>query len=77
MASYDSGSFTISPTSAAPHDILRLNTHTAGHQGLNGGMDAFDHDLNFEGDGMLYVTACLAPPFASILERTGVLIPEH
>jgi hypothetical protein len=60
MAGYDT--LTISSTTsaaAAPNgDILRLTTPDTGHLT----MDAFDHDLNFEGDGLLCV-----PSFTTIL----------
>ncbi|KAL2062815.1 hypothetical protein VTL71DRAFT_5887 [Oculimacula yallundae] len=53
MASYDTGSLTLSSLSAAPNDILRLTTTNTGQRPLPGrGMDAFNHDLNFEGEGM-------------------------
>lgn len=55
MAAYDAGSFTISSMTAAPNDILRLSTPDNGHHMLGGRMDAFDHDLGFEGEGLLYV----------------------
>ncbi len=55
MAGYDTGSLTLSSMTAAPNDILRLTAPNNGQQTLGGGMDAFDHDLNFEGEGLLYV----------------------
>ncbi|KAL5315508.1 hypothetical protein ACEPPN_016376 [Leptodophora sp. 'Broadleaf-Isolate-01'] len=60
MASYETGSLTISSVigtaARAPNDILRLTTTNNGqHQLLGGGMDTFDPDLGFEGEGMLYV----------------------
>lgn len=41
-----------SMTNVAQNDILRLTTPD-GHLG-GPGMDAFDHDLNFEGENLLY-----------------------
>jgi hypothetical protein len=52
MAAYDAGSFTIS-SMTAPNDILRLSTPDNNHQMLGASMDAFDHDLGFEGEGLL------------------------
>lgn len=54
MANYDTGSLTISSMTAAPNDILRLTTPDATHM-LGASMDAFDHDINFDGEGLLYV----------------------
>ncbi|CZT07902.1 related to acid phosphatase [Rhynchosporium agropyri] len=55
MAGYDTGSLTISSLSAAPNDILRLTASNNGQHQLPGhGMDAFDHDLNFEGEGIFF-----------------------
>lgn len=56
MAGYDTGSLTLSSMTVAPNDILRLTAPNNGQQTLGGGMDAFDHDLNFEGEGLLYAT---------------------
>jgi hypothetical protein len=55
MALYDTGSLTISSMTAAPNDILRLATPENSHQMLSRSMDAFEHNLNFDGDGLLYV----------------------
>lgn len=49
---YDSGSLIM--TAPSSDDILRLSGPDNSREML-GGMDAFDHDLNFEGDGLLYV----------------------
>lgn len=58
MAGYDAGSLIM--TASTSDDILRLSGPDNGREML-GGMDAFDHDLNFEGDGLLYdpYTLCL------------------
>jgi hypothetical protein len=53
MAGYDTGTLTISSMNVAHHDILRLTAPESGPMNLNH-MDAFDHDLNFDGD-LLYV----------------------
>jgi hypothetical protein len=62
---YDSGSLTISSITTAPKDILRLTTPDRRHpqsqslslgsdmMGGGMGMDAFEHDLGFDGDGLL------------------------
>jgi hypothetical protein len=51
MAGYDAGSLIM--TASTSDDILRLTGPDNGREML-GSMDAFDHDLNFEGDGLLY-----------------------
>ena len=51
MAGYDAGSLIM--TASTSDDILRLSGPDNGREML-GSMDAFDHDLNFEGDGLLY-----------------------
>jgi hypothetical protein len=58
MAGYDAGSLIM--TASTSDDILRLSGPDNGREML-GSMDAFDHDLNFEGDGLLYdsTTLCL------------------
>jgi hypothetical protein len=58
MAGYDAGSLIM--TASTSDDILRLSGPDNGREML-GSMDAFDHDLNFEGDGLLYdsFTLCL------------------
>jgi len=43
--------------SSAQNDILRLSAPNSGHLGAPG-MDAFDHDLNFEGENLLYLFFC-------------------
>jgi hypothetical protein len=53
-------------TATSSNDILRLSGPDNGHQMLGGGMDAFDHDLNFEGDGLLYVPSCSFPSHENI-----------
>jgi hypothetical protein len=60
MAGYDAGSLIM--TASTSDDILRLTGPDNGREML-GSMDAFDHDLNFEGDGLLYdsFTLCLNP----------------
>jgi hypothetical protein len=60
MAGYDAGSLIM--TASTSDDILRLSGPDNGREML-GNMDAFDHDLNFEGDGLLYdsFTLCLNP----------------
>jgi hypothetical protein len=45
-----------SMTNVAQNDILRLTAPDSGHLGAPG-MDAFDHDLNFEGENLM----CLFP----------------
>jgi hypothetical protein len=58
MAGYDAGSLIM--TASTSDDILRLSGPDNGREML-GSMDAFDHGLNFEGDGLLYdsFTLCL------------------
>jgi hypothetical protein len=51
MVGYDAGSLIM--TASTSDDILRLSGPDNGREML-GSMDAFDHDLNFEGDGLLY-----------------------
>jgi hypothetical protein len=53
MAGYDAGGLIM--TASTSDDILRLSGPDNGREML-GAMDAFDHDLNFEGDGLLYVS---------------------
>jgi hypothetical protein len=49
------------------HDILRLSAPDSGHL-VAPAMDAFDHDLNFEGENLL----CLFPPSVlSLLHSLG------
>jgi hypothetical protein len=62
MAGYDTGTLTVASTSSsrreinvAQHDILRLTTPGAALLGGPLEMDAFDHDLTFETDGLLCV----------------------
>jgi hypothetical protein len=43
-------------TATTSNDILRLSGPDNSHEMLGRGMDAFDHDLNFEGDGLLCVS---------------------
>jgi len=64
MASYDTLtiSASISPTAAAPDDLLRLTAPDSSM--LVGSMDAFDHDLNFNAEGLLSV---LLPVSLSII----------
>jgi hypothetical protein len=59
MASYDTLTM-----NSAPNDILRLSAPDSGRMIT---MDAFDHDLNFEGDGLLYVP--YSPMYISIEEN--------
>jgi hypothetical protein len=54
MASYDTGTLTISRMNVAQHDILRLTTPDSTVMNSLNAMDPFDHDLNFDGD-LLYV----------------------
>jgi hypothetical protein len=60
MAGYDAGSLIM--TASTSDDILRLTGPDNGREMLSS-MDAFDHDLNFEGDGLLYdsFALCLNP----------------
>jgi hypothetical protein len=53
--SYDN-TLTISSsmTNVAQNDILRLTSPDSAH--MLPGMDAFDHDLNFEGNNLLYLS---------------------
>ena len=51
MAGYDAGSLIM--TASTSDNILRLSGPDNNREML-GGMDAFDHDLSFEGDGLLY-----------------------
>ena len=44
--------------SSAENDILRLSAPDSGHLGTPD-MDAFDHDLNFEGENLLYYSPAL------------------
>ncbi len=65
IMAYDSGSLTISSMTAAPKDILHLTTpdtrhpqsqsQSLGSDIMGGGMgiDVFEHDLGFDGDGLL------------------------
>ena len=53
-----------SMTNVAQNDILRLSPG----QHL-GAMDAFDHDLNFEGESLLYLFP--SPPL-SLLDSLGI-----
>ncbi len=53
MAGYDAQSLIMTSTSNIPNEVLRLNTQNNRVDLLGGGMDAFDHELNFEGDGGL------------------------
>ena len=59
MAGGSDNTLTISlpMTNVAQNDILRLTTPDSRHMGPPG-MDDFDHDLNFEGESLLY----LSPP---------------
>jgi hypothetical protein len=54
MAGYDTGTLTISSmnVNVAQHDILRLTAPDSRAMNLNH-MDAFDHDLNFDGGDLL------------------------
>jgi hypothetical protein len=54
MAGYDAGGLIM--TASSSDDILRLS---GPDNGLLGAVDAFDHDLNFEGDGLLCVPPSL------------------
>ncbi|KAG0649610.1 Nonrepressible acid phosphatase regulator pacG [Hyphodiscus hymeniophilus] len=49
---YDNTLTISSSSNNPPSDILRLSAPDSGHLGPPG-MDAFDHDLNFEGDNLL------------------------
>jgi len=60
MAGYDAGGLIMTATTS--NDIMRLSGPDNGHQMLGGGMDAFDHDLNFDGDGLLCVFFYLSSP---------------
>jgi hypothetical protein len=76
MAGYDTGTLTISREREREitfgvepqHDILRLTAPNL-NEGMLGPMDAFDHDLGFEGEvgGLLYVSL----PFLRSLEENG------
>jgi hypothetical protein len=55
-----------SMTNVAQNDILRLTAPDSGQH--LGSMDAFDHDLNFEGENLLYLLP--APPL-SLLDSLG------
>lgn len=59
MAGYDAGGLIM--TASSSDDILRLSGPDNGREML-GAMDAFDHDLNFEGDGLL----CVSPFSAGV-----------
>ena len=59
MAGYDAGGLIM--TASSSDDILRLSGPDNGREML-GAMDAFDHDLNFEGEGLL----CVCPFSAGI-----------
>ena len=76
MAGYDTGTLTISRERPGEinfgvepqHDILRLTAPNL-NEGMLGPMDAFDHDLGFEGEvgGLLYVSLA----FLSWVEEDG------
>ena len=63
MAGYDAGGLIM--TASTSDDILRLSGPDNGREML-GAMDAFDHDLNFEGDGLL----CVSRPIAIVMPAT-------
>lgn len=67
MAVYDSGSLTLSSLTAAPSEIMRLTTPS---------MDAFDHDLNFDGDALLYVASQSSKSF-EITREIGQLLMKR
>jgi hypothetical protein len=52
-----------SMTNVAQNDILRLSAPDSSHLRAPG-MDAFDHDLNFEGENLLYLFS--APSLLSL-----------
>ena len=56
-----SSSSSTSLTNVAHGDILRLTAPESGHLG-EPSMDTFDHDLHFEGEGLLYLF-----PYAPLL----------
>lgn len=58
MASYDTGTLTISRLNAVETDILRLTTPESVAMNSLNVMDPFDHDLTFDGD-LLYVSCSL------------------
>jgi hypothetical protein len=58
-----------SMTNAAQNDILRLSAPDSAHLRAPG-MDAFDHDLNFEGENLLYLFP--APP-RSLLDSLRIV----
>jgi len=68
MAGYDTGTLTVASTTSssrreinvAQHDILRLTTPGSALLGGPLEMDAFDHDLTFEADGLLCVPSTSA-----------------
>ncbi len=51
MSGYDAGSLIV--TASTSDDILRLTGPDNGRE-MIGAMDAFDHDLNFEANDLLY-----------------------
>jgi hypothetical protein len=51
MSAYDAGSLIV--TASTSDDILRLSRPDNGRE-MIGAMDAFDHDLNFEANDLLY-----------------------
>jgi hypothetical protein len=51
MSGYDAGSLIV--TASTSNDILRLTGPENGRE-MIGAMDAFDHDLNFETNDLLY-----------------------
>jgi len=61
----------IMTTTSNVNDILRLSAqdqnHTQqlqAHQMMSAGMDAFDHEMNFDGEGLLYVLFLLPRVYA-------------